>query len=258
MIDLISQFCRELSTFLSKMPYVRSKLAEKLKNLLINVIVGFIGFCMNPFAFWLDKEPPHTTNGPINLLSLLSTHREKVLQHLENGVLERAAAFNETITQLRALQINLYLAGGAFLGVLIGIIATSNEAPPRMFFIAAWMLTINIILGPILIFIEWGQESHRAMKLKQSQEVAWMLFTAGRDAEAKEIINSTIDEIKKMPKKQKAFWAALIMLKWLSIHIFFVSICLIAVSFLLREVPNHIQNETDLCISCQSISNGNN
>lgn len=218
---------------------------------MVHIIVGILGLLMNPFGFWLDKEPPHTVGGGINKLNLLRDHREKIVENLESGISEANALHNETVTQMRILQVNIYLAGGAFLGVLVGIIATSNITIPRLFYASAWLLLISLVVGPIVTFVEWNYEANRATKTRQRQELARMLLVqGGRDDQAIALIGQTIDDIKKMSKRSKGFWTFLIMLKWLATLAFFISICLVAGSFLLHAKNNYSLNNYGVCISC--------
>jgi len=211
----------------------------------------------DPFGFWLKIEKPSLPSDfgtPGNYINLLSDHRNEVLDAIREGILEKSQMQNETITQTRSLKLNIFLAGGALLGVMLGISQTNQVPFSSLQIFSAWLLLCCIILGPVSLLLDWSFEAKRVSQAQHNEQVAWLLLTkGGHDEEAKKLLNLNVDDLQKIPKWMFWFYFINGIIRSISIIAFIISTILLSSSILLsqsQEKDRLNKNTYDVCIAC--------
>ncbi len=220
--------------------------------------VFILGVLQNPFSFWLNVEEPKLPDdfGKSNLdsTSLLETHREEIIDSIKKGIIQKSEMHNETITQIRSLKLNIFIAGGAFLGILLGFSITNQITFTPIQSFSAWLLLFGIILGPISILLDWNFEDARINQAYHNEQLAWMLLINGdHDEYAKELLKKNIDDLLKIPNWMFWFYYINEIISSFLIIAFIIATILLSTNILLQRTDqeNYLKQESyQTCISC--------
>jgi len=196
------------------------------------IAVKITPFLIDPFGWWIKSNNPYEARGnerSVSHLAMILNNREELVKFATNSALESTHAANEGVSQRRNLYLNFFIASGAFLGTLIGIIGVQGEFN-NLFLIPTYLLLISFIVGVFVVNFEWSMENKRAGQRKINAEIASIYFMQSRDAEAIKLLNQTIDD--HMPFFWVYFWVLTIRtLAFLCAIFAIISLCIITTFF---------------------------
>ena len=209
---------------------------ENIILVLLKALLVPLRFFSDPFGLLYRVKKPQTENREGRLLNFQNVQFNDLKQRVEflfENIREKNRMHNEVVTNLRTLAITIFVAMGTFLGVILGIIATSDVKMHWTFTISAWVLLICFVIGTLATLIEWSYERNRVQQMQMYEEIGTLLLMGGDEKQAEKFLSKTIDDLEKLPAMKILAGAILPALKNLSLILSYVALIVMATGILL-------------------------